>query len=126
MGPGGPSRCRGARLVEMQRQFAQRHAKIVTEGRDQGTVVFPDADVKFFLVADPAERARRRHVELGAKGVEADVESLRQAIVSRDASDENRAVGPLKPAADAIQIDTTQLSIEEVLQRIVEVVQARC
>jgi len=115
-----------ARLVEMQRQFAQRHEQIVTEGRDQGTVVFPDAAVKFYLIADPAERARRRHVELNAKGIDEDVESLRQAIVSRDASDENRAVGSLKPAPDALQIDTTQLSIEAVLERVVEAVQARC
>lgn len=114
-----------AKLVEMQRQFAERHERVVTEGRDQGTVAFPDAAVKFFLVADPAERARRRHAELMAKGLKADVEALREAIVSRDASDENRAVGPLKPAADAMCIDTTQLSINEVVECLTEQVKAR-
>jgi cytidylate kinase len=114
-----------ARLVEMQRQFAQQQGRIVTEGRDQGTVAFPDAAVKFYLVADAAERARRRHAELKAKGVKADLEELRQAIVSRDASDENRAVGPLKPAADAILVDTTKSSIEEVIECLTEQVKAR-
>jgi cytidylate kinase len=114
-----------ARLVEMQRQFARRHERVVTEGRDQGTVAFPDAAVKFYLVADAAERARRRHAELEAKGLGADLEELRRAIVSRDASDEGRAVGPLKPAADAILVDTTQLSIDEVVECLTERVQAR-
>ncbi len=108
-----------ARLVEMQRQFAQRHDRVVTEGRDQGTVAFPDAAVKFYLVADAAERARRRKAELDAQGKEADFDQLRAALVARDASDENRAVGPLKPAADAILVDTTMLSIEKVVERLV-------
>jgi cytidylate kinase len=112
------------RLVEMQRRFAERHERIVTEGRDQGTVAFPDAVVKFYLVADPAERARRRHAELQTKGVAADLDELHQAIVSRDASDESRAVGPLKPAADAILIDTTKLSIDEVVECLTEQVKA--
>ena len=104
-------------LVTMQRAFAARHDKIVTEGRDQGTVVFPDARVKFYLTADPAERARRRAAELQAKGAAVDMEQIRQAIEARDKSDENRAVGPLKPAQDAIMIDTTGSSIEEVVER---------
>lgn len=112
-----------AKLVEMQRQFARRHKRVVAEGRDQGTVVFPDAAAKFYLVADAAERARRRHAELDAKGVPADLEQLHQAIVSRDASDEGRTVGPLKPAADAIVVDTTELSIEEAVERLAERVQ---
>ncbi len=115
-----------ARLVEMQRQFARRHERIVTEGRDQGTVAFADAAVKFYLVADAAERARRRHAELQAQGVRADLEELHDALVSRDASDESRAVGPLKPAADATHIDTTALSIDEVVARLTEIVEARC
>ncbi len=104
------------RLVEMQRQFAQRYGRVVTEGRDQGTVAFPDADVKFYLVADAGERARRRKLDLQAQGVEADLNELREAIESRDRSDESRAVGPLKPAPDAICVDTTRLTIDEVVE----------
>lgn len=115
-----------ARLVQMQRQFALLHERVVTEGRDQGTVAFPDADVKLFLVADAAERARRRKAELDAEGVETDLAKLKQAIESRDRSDEVRAVGPLKPAADAVLIDTTELSIEAVVRRAAELVEERC
>lgn len=107
-----------ARLVEMQRQFAKRYGRVVTEGRDQGTVVFPDASVKFYLVADAGERARRRKADLEAQGVEADLEELRQAIESRDRSDESRAVGPLKPAVDAIHVDTTHLAVDEVVEQL--------
>jgi CMP/dCMP kinase len=114
------------RLVQMQRAFAARHARIVTEGRDQGTVVFPEANVKFYLTADATERARRRKAELDAKGERADLEQIRQAIEARDKSDENRAVGPLKPAPDAIRIDTTSLSVAEVVDRIYRHVEERC
>ncbi len=105
-------------LVAMQRAFASRHDKIVTEGRDQGTVAFPDAKAKFYLTADPAERARRRAAELQAKGAAVDLEEIRQAIVSRDKSDESRTVGPLKSARDAVTLDTTGLTVEEVVDRI--------
>ena len=104
-------------LVEMQRDFAAKHRRIVTEGRDQGTVAFPDADVKFYLTADATERARRRKAELDAKGENADLKQIRRSIEARDKSDEDRAVGPLKPAADAIVLDTTGLSIQEVADR---------
>jgi cytidylate kinase len=113
------------RLVEMQRAFAARHAKVVTEGRDQGTVAFPDARVKFYLTADAAERARRRVAELRGRGVEADFERIRREIESRDESDENRDVGPLKPAADAITVDTTDLSVEQVVDRLCQLIQER-
>jgi len=108
------------RLVQMQRQFAKNEEKIVTEGRDQGTVAFADADVKFFLVADAAERARRRQAELRANGVDEGLEELQRAIEERDKSDMDREVGPLKPAGDAIVIDTTELSIEEVVKKLFE------
>jgi cytidylate kinase len=114
------------RLVEMQRQFASKHEKIVTEGRDQGTVAFPDANVKFFLTADLDERARRRQAELNSKGIEQSAEQLRQAIQQRDASDEKRSVGPLKPAADAIIVDTTGLTVEEVVKKLVIIVKEKC
>jgi cytidylate kinase len=106
------------RLVQMQRAFAARHTRIVTEGRDQGTVVFPEANVKFYLTADVRERARRRKAELDTEGRPADLEQIRRAIEARDRSDENRAVGPLKPAPDAVTIDTTDLSISEVVERL--------
>jgi cytidylate kinase len=115
-----------AKLVEMQRAFAERHCKVVTEGRDQGTVAFPDAPVKFYLTADTTERARRRMAELRVRGADAGLEQIRREIESRDQSDENRAVGPLKPAADAIVVDTTNLSIEQVVERLYRVVEERC
>ena len=99
------------RLVDMQRRFAQAYERIVTEGRDQGTVAFPEANVKFYLTADINERVRRRQAELKAKGVIQTDDEIRQAILKRDQSDENRAVGPLKPADDAVIVDTTGLSV---------------
>jgi len=113
------------RLVDMQRRFAQAYGKIVTEGRDQGTVAFPDADVKFYLTADLNERARRRQAELKAKGVIQTDDEIRQAILKRDQSDESRAVGPLKPANDAVIVDTTGLTINEVVEKLIDCVNAR-
>jgi cytidylate kinase len=106
------------RLVQMQRQFAAGRQKIVTEGRDQGTVAFGDADIKFYLTADSIERARRRQAELRAKGDDESLERIQKAIEERDKSDENRAVGPLRPARDAIIVDTTDLSIEQVVEKL--------
>jgi len=106
------------KLVQMQRQFAADRQKIVTEGRDQGTVAFDDADIKFFLTADSAERARRRQAELQAKGDAAGLQQIQKAIEERDKSDESRAVGPLKPAEDAIVVDTTNMSIEQVVEKL--------
>ena len=106
-----------AKLVQMQREFAARHKKVVTEGRDQGTVAFPDADMKFYLTAALPERARRRQAELRAKGCDQSLEQVRQAIEQRDKSDQHRTVGPLRPASDAIILDTTNLSIDEVVEK---------
>jgi cytidylate kinase len=114
------------KLVEMQRRFAAERQKIVTEGRDQGTVAFGDADIKFFLVADSAERARRRQADLQAQGNEQSVEQIQKAIEERDKSDENRTVGPLRPAEDAIVVDTTGLSIEEVVEKLLGYVKEKC
>lgn len=113
-------------LVRMQREFASGRQRIVTEGRDQGTVAFPDANVKFFLTADPAVRARRRQAELRAKGCDESLDQTRKAIEERDGSDRSRTVGPLKPAEDAIVVDTTELTIEQVVTRLVELVRERC
>ncbi len=110
------------KLVMMQRDFAAGQKKIVTEGRDQGTVAFPNADVKFYLTADTAERARRRLAELCAKGLPGSLDEVQKAIEARDKSDQNRSVGPLKPADDAIIIDTTNLTVEEVVEKLFEYV----
>jgi cytidylate kinase len=109
------------RLVQMQRQFAAGRQKIVTEGRDQGTVAFSDADIKFFLTADLAERARRRQAELGISESQSATD-IQKAIEQRDKSDQERAVGPLKPAEDAIVVDTTNLSIEQVVEKLADYV----
>ncbi len=114
------------KLVQMQRQFASNRHKIVTEGRDQGTVAFGDADIKFFLTADSAERARRRQAELQDKGGAGSLEQIHKAIEQRDKSDESRAVGPLKPAEDAIIVDTTNMSIEQVVEKLACHVKEKC
>jgi len=110
------------RLVKMQRQFASEQTKIVTEGRDQGTVVFPNADYKFFLTADAAKRTKRRADELMEKGIEVDTDKLQQDIEKRDASDRNRDTAPLVPAKDAVIIDNTNLTLDQTVNKIMEIV----
>ncbi len=106
------------RLVKMQRDFARHHERIVSEGRDQGTVVFPDAAHKFFLTAELSERVKRRAAELIDSGVEVDLQKLRCRMASRDESDSTRPVGPLVPAGDAVVIDTTNLTLDGVVNKI--------
>ena len=106
------------RLGDWQRAFAAENDTI-TEGRDQGTVVFPDAPCKFFLVADPDERARRRLAEFTAQGAAINFDDVLRDILERDAGDEARAIAPLRPAVDARVLDTTALSIDQVA-RLVE------
>ncbi len=109
-------------LVAQQRQIgAQRH-NLVTEGRDQGSVVFPDAQFKFYLDAAPAERARRRAAQLRARGEVVDMLELQRQIIERDTRDSRRSVGPLTRPADARVIDTTGMTQDEVVQRIIDVV----
>jgi len=105
------------RLVEMQRQFAGKHKTVVTEGRDQGTVAFPNADFKFFLTAEVSERARRRKHDLAAQGREIPVEHIQNQIHKRDTCDRTRTVGPLTAADDAIIIDSTSLNAKQTLQK---------
>lgn len=114
------------KLVQMQRQFAVDRHRIVTEGRDQGTVAFDDADIKFYLTADSAERARRRLAEQQDKGGAGSHQEIQKAIEQRDKSDESRAVGPLKPAEDAIIVDTTNLNIEQVVEKLAGYVKKKC
>lgn len=106
-------------LTTMQRKIAEK-GKIVAEGRDMGTVVFPGAEHKFFLEADPKERCRRRVKQLRQKGVKADAEEILQMIIKRDKDDSERAVAPLKKADDAHVINTTALSLSEVCTAILD------
>lgn len=108
-------------LVDMQRQFAKSHKRIVTEGRDQGTIAFADADYKIFLTANPKERARRRQTQLAETGTHLPLEKIQEDIEIRDKSDQLRSVGPLKPADDAVIIDTTGLTIDQVVEKIVQI-----
>jgi len=109
------------KLVQYQRKMAEG-INVVLEGRDIGTVVFPNAHHKFFLVADIAERAKRRKKEMEAKGEAVSLEKLTVEMLERDRKDSTRKHSPLKKAEDAVEIDTTGISIEEQVSRIVEIV----
>ncbi len=102
-------------LVAAQREFAATAGDVVAEGRDQGTVVFPDADVKFFLDADPEVRARRRQLELQERGQVRSYRDVLREITERDRRDITRDVSPLKAADDAVVVDTTDMTIEEMV-----------
>ena len=110
-------------LLPIQRQIGQR-GSVVAEGRDMGTTVFPTAPLKFFLEADATVRADRRHRELVSAGHNGPLEKTYQDLSGRDSRDRNRAVAPLVPAADARHIDTSALSVEEVVSQIVAAVSA--
>lgn len=116
-----------AGLLELQRRLALApgNAGAVLEGRDIGTVVFPDADAKFFLTASPDERARRRHAELRARGDPSTFEEVLADQLRRDRDDSERAAAPLRPAPDAIVVDTSGVPLDEVADRLVREVQAR-
>lgn len=102
-------------LVKRQQKIAQATG-VVMDGRDIGTVVLPNADVKIFLVASAEERAKRRYLENKEKGIETDFERLKEEIIARDEFDSNREISPLKQANDAVRLDTTSLSIAEVVE----------
>jgi cytidylate kinase len=107
------------RQVLLQRQIDFRQPPgLVADGRDMGTVVFPTAGLKIYLTASPEERAHRRYNQLINKGVSVNLRALLQDIASRDERDANRAVSPLRPAQDALVIDTTSLSIDEVFEKV--------
>jgi cytidylate kinase len=112
-----------AALRERQRAF-RRPPGLVADGRDMGTVIFPDALHKVFLTASPEERADRRYKQLKDKGVSVTLDDLLREILARDARDANRAVAPLRPAEDAVCIDTTGLGIDAVVERVLAVVSA--
>lgn len=108
-------------LVTWQRDIG-RKKNIVMEGRDIGTVVFPEARYKFFLDADPDVRARRRIKELEDKGNHVDAQKIRRELKERDYKDINRSAGPLKRAEDAIYIDSTEMSVDQVVDKMQEVI----
>jgi len=111
-------------MVAKQRAIGER-TSIVMEGRDIGTVVFPDADVKIFLDAQPRERVRRRLLEVQAKGEQVSEETLSEQMKERDRRDTSRADSPLSQAPDAVYLDSTELTIEEVEEAILKIVRAR-
>lgn len=104
-------------MVRMQRSIGENRGAVL-EGRDIGTVVFPDADYKFYLDADEKERVKRRYKELIALGQKVDLEEMRKDVSTRDESDMKRSVGALKKAEDAVVIDTTELSIDQAVEKI--------
>jgi cytidylate kinase len=111
-------------LLERQHIFRQTPG-LVADGRDMGTVIFPDATVKFFLQASAAERARRRYKQLKEKGIDVNLPDLLADIEARDQRDSERVVSPLRPAADAIIIDTTTLTLQEVFAEVLIIVKKK-
>jgi CMP/dCMP kinase len=109
-------------LLEFQRQFAKRQPGAVLDGRDIGTIVCPDADLKFFVTASTQIRATRRRAELKTLGVQADYETVLDDIMARDERDANRKSAPTKQADDAIMIDTSELDREEVIAAVMGVI----
>ncbi|HZF17433.1 MAG TPA: (d)CMP kinase [Steroidobacteraceae bacterium] len=113
-----------AALIGRQRAFA-RAPGLVADGRDMGTVIFPDAGLKLFLTADAGERARRRYKQLKDKGIDASLAALFSDIAERDKRDTTRAVAPLRASEDAVVLDSTRLTIDEVVNEVLRLAQAR-
>lgn len=111
-------------LLERQRHFAKPPG-LVTDGRDMGTVVFPEATLKIFLYANEEERANRRYLQLKEKGINVSLAQVVEELAKRDVRDTARAHAPLKPAADAVQIDTTRLSIVQVFHNVLHLIYER-
>jgi cytidylate kinase len=111
-------------LVPQQRAFAEK-GPLVSDGRDQGTVVFPDADLKFFVTATLDERARRRKRDQEAEGISVPIETLERDIAARDERDSRRLHSPLRPAEDAVRLDTTGLSLDEQVETVLTAVRRK-
>jgi cytidylate kinase len=109
-------------LVDLQLVF-RKPPGLVADGRDMGTVIFPDARHKVFLTASAAERAKRRYKQLKAKGLSVTLSGLQREIEARDARDASRTVAPLKPADDAVLVDTTGMGIDDVVAKVLAVLQ---
>ena len=110
------------KLLEVQRKIAEGK-NVIMEGRDIGTVVFPNANVKIYLDAAAEERARRRVLQNQEKGIESSYEEVLEGIKDRDKRDSTREIAPLKKAEDAIYVDSTNLSIEQVVEKIIEIIE---
>lgn len=108
-------------LLQLQRDLAA-HSNVIMDGRDIGTVILPDAQVKIFLTAAPEERARRRFLELEAKGQPVTYDDVYRDLLARDEKDMNRAAAPLRPAADAVLLNSTQYTLEEVLAQMKKII----
>ena len=111
-------------LLDLQRNFAKRD-NVIMDGRDIGTVVLPGAQVKIFLTASPEIRAKRRVIQLAEKGEEADYTTVLTDIVKRDYNDTNREIAPLKPAENAVTVDTSNMTLEESVKKITEIIKER-
>ena len=110
------------KLVELQRELA-KETSVVMDGRDIGTYVLPDAEVKIFLTASVDERARRRLAELEAKGQQTNFESVKQDMIYRDKNDSEREFAPLRQAEDALLLDTTELGFDEVVEKVLDIIE---
>jgi len=113
-----------AALVDWQRDFGRRHGAVM-DGRDIGTVIFPEAPAKLFVTASPEARARRRHAELAARGVDRPLADVLAEMQARDAQDAARATAPMKLAEDAVVLDTTELGIEDAYRMALKLVKSR-
>ncbi len=111
-------------LLELQRSFAKEN-NVIMDGRDIGTVVLPDAQVKIFLTASPESRARRRTDQLAEKGIEADYKAVLEDIIKRDYNDTHRETAPLKAADDAVLVDTTELTLEQSIAAISQIIKEK-
>lgn len=112
------------KLLNLQRELAQKE-NVIMDGRDIGTCVLPGADAKIYLTASAAERARRRYKEQTERGVVCDIKDIERDIIARDEQDMNRAVAPLKQAEDAVLVDSSDMTIEQVVDAIIEVFQEK-
>jgi cytidylate kinase len=113
-----------ARMVDLQRQIGA-HKRIVMDGRDIGTVVFPDADIKIFMTASVDIRAKRRYDELKERGIMVDLEEIKRNIIARDIADENRDISPLRRADDAVILDNTRMTVEEQMLWVKEIIEKK-
>lgn len=109
-------------LVKLQREIASKNS-VIMDGRDIGTHVLPNADFKFFLTATPEERAKRRYIELKEKGYKDTLEEVQEDLNKRDEADINRAISPLKQAEDAYYIDSTDMSVDQVVEKMLSIVE---
>ena len=113
-----------AAMLDLQRNLAKTQ-DVVMDGRDIGTVILPQADCKIYLTASSATRAKRRYEELIAKGEQCDLETIEKDIIARDYQDMHREIAPLKQAEDAVLVDSSEMTIEEVVDRIIQICQER-